>query len=645
MPALLGWAIVPPSWIAPVAGLAAFLLVLAGIALAPAQAARLSLSTWQGVPEGARSSLPPESDRIVRDRIDDSTRFFAFGDPDRLVQARVRLTEGSAPPEQWLPSRDVSLAWTDLGSPSIRYALFVGEDAEVSQATAAGVVGRPSAKVEVPGDGKWTVWVRPQAEKTGLVSSLGTFWVDASPPPTPVVPDREDPPGYRFELAWDEVEDLSSIDGYEVQRRLGAGTWETVGEAPEARWLEDQLGNGEYGYRVRARNGAGVVSEWSEPIDVVVKAPMTNPGPGQFDFGLQVNYTGFLNLWDLSDPSRYVTLAQLPPDVKAEYLGEAPAVETSNETLRALVRQHVGGETNTLEIAEILFRYLFDATDYNSSKPSDPNSRLQRAGETLDRKGGICGDLAVLYLTLLRIAGVPARPVHGYLDNARSGIGGFHMWVEVYVGPADATRPWMTVDVSGVTGSYTPEQLFAYFGVFNPDYLSLGHERAYDRFTDDQWNTWARFRYSTLEGDPRPRIEDRTRVDDYESEYGRLFFNTETRKSVYQACAQPDSEHPDDPCPDERGPAGFNKYYGVKGVSKKRIDYGADLETSLPRCLKVELRYPVVDAYGALTPDQSAIYRVYENHPATTTKVGSPDKDGWIVFEDGTHMGTSCDGL
>jgi len=630
-------------WTGAAAGATVLVLLLGTVLLVPAQAGQVARS----VAGGAAGSAGPKAKETVTGAIDDAVRFLAFGRPDVLIQSNLRLEASDPLPNEWHPRTLLDLNWTDLHHPKIRYDVYLAKaGVPLSGATLAVTASRPHANVSVPGDGLYTVWVRPRADHAGRATAFGPFLVDATPPPTPLLTAPAEPPGYKFTLSWTSVADSSGISSYELQRRLGGTQWINVSAAAETQHVEDQIGNGQYEYRVRAVNGAGAPSDWSDPVQVLVKAPMTNPGPGSLTYGIQANYTGILRLWDLSDPSQYVTIDDVPPSIAAEYLRSEPSIETENHTLQLLVSSIIGSKTNSLLIAEDLFAYLWDNTEYDSAKAAGADSDLQRAGLTLDRGLGICGDLAVLYITLLRIAGVPARPVHGYLDNALSGIGGFHMWVEVYVGPNDSSHPWMTVDVSGVSGQYHPENLFAYFGIFNPDYLALGNELNYDRFDDDQWNTWARFRY-IKQGGSNPSVVDESHVVDYESELGRLFFDPVTKRTEYVACYAADPSKPEDPCKNEAAPHGFTRYYAMKGVSKKRIDFGARLESSLPRCLKIDLRYPLADPYGSVLADQSVIYETYENSSSSQTRVGDPDPDGWVTFLDSkeSNLNEACKGL
>lgn len=634
------------GWVAPAAGAVAFFLVLGLVWSSPATASRGIKSTYGSLPTPVRGVVPDEWEEEVGSWVDGSARTFALGDPDKLIDTDLRLVEPSARPGQWLPQRQLNLSWATLG-PGIEYEVRVAATDATNDSQslpAAQVVAEANASVRVPEDGSWTVWVRPIAASQGRTTAFGPFLVDATAPPPPLLDAPAEPPGYRFTVRWSSVDDLSGVSSYEVERRRGNDSFEAVAQTDATQVHEDQVGNGQYHYRVRAVNGAGLASAWSPLARVQVRAPMVGPGPGAFDYGLHVNYTGFLRTWDLSTPSAYVTLGQVPSEVRAQYLGPEAGIETSNATLQELVKATVGSEQNTLRIARLLFELVFDRVDYldpSAEEGGDDNRTLQRAGHTLDRGGGICGDLAVLYITLLRIAGVPARPIHGYLDNARSGIGGFHMWVEVYVGPNGSSHAWMTVDVSGVTGAYTPASLYAYFGIFNPDYLALGPELNYDRHTDGQWNTWARFRWAVSASSQKPVLSDGTTVTEYAVEYGRLFFDPATDRTQYVPCRATDATNPQDPCPGEPAPPGFSQYYVVKGESKKRIDYGVDVE-NLPPCLRVELRFPVVDDFGAVTPDQSAIYRSY-------VRPGSPpaemSDDGWAEFTDGTNTGSACDDL
>lgn len=623
----------------PALGATVTVALLAILILAPAVVGRSVKDAYHGLPGPVTTLVPDAFESGVGRSLDDAVRFFSFGNAGTLIQGDLRAVEATPSPSTWSPQRTVHLTWKGLGSGGVQYEVRYAPTGDSFQtATVAGLTREPEFNVNLPGDGSFTVYAQPQTDsKKGYVSKFGPFLVDATPPPPPLLEPRGNPPGYRFQINWTGSSDLSGILGYEVERSLNGGPWVTLARVPATTLLEEQAGNGQYSYRVRAVNGAGLRSEASNPINVVVIAPMQNPGPGGHTYGIQANYTGFLYLWDLSDMDQYVSIDDVPAAVKQDYLGAGYGIELTNGTLVSIVKNVIGQERNTAKIAERLFIYLFDQTDYDSAKlAAGGNLPLQTASHTLDLAKGICGDLAVLYLTLLRIAGVPARPVHGYLDNTLAGVGGFHMWVEVYVGPANAQRPWMTVDVSGVSGDplgdhkFKPEYLFVYFGIFNPDYLALGVEAKYPTgYKDNSWNTWARFSYRNPATRPTPIISDKTTVTEYASEEGCLYFNTETRKTKYV------TETASGGCPNEPG---FTNYYrDIKRVSKKLIDYGAAVEDppGLPSCLDVYLRYPETDEFGATNPDQSVIFNTYHNSSSPFAEKGDPSPDGWLKFTDG----------
>src|SRR5205085_262029 len=69
--------------------------------------------------------------------------------------------------------------------------------------------------------------------------------------------------------------------------------------------------------------------------------------------------------------------------------------------------------------------------------------------QTIANGGGVCRDLAALYVSLLRGDGIPARLVAGYLSGR---VEGFHAWVEFYGGTGHGPSAWVPVDVSGIDG-------------------------------------------------------------------------------------------------------------------------------------------------------------------------------------------------
>jgi hypothetical protein len=617
------------------------------VLIAPAEAGRAVKATYRALPGSFRDAVPDSWEEGAGRTIDATARVLSFGDPDRLVDLDLRLEYSSVPPNGWGPDHRLMLAWSDLG-PGISYEINVGHSpAGGGVDVAAQRYFVPNATISLPGDGDWYARVRPiTGTEEGRMTVFGPFRIDSTPPPAPVLRPIDPPPGYSFPVFWNPVDDTSGIQGYQVERLVGVTNFQPVGVTRELRWQEDQLGNGNYRYQVRSINGAGLLSPPSNMQQVSVKAPMNNPGVGNFRYGIHANYTSFLKLWDISNPNLYATKNQVPAGIASEYLAGGWGFDIQNQTLIQKTREIVGAEQNTMRIAEKLFVWLYDWADYDtckiSPKPagcpasSGDDSDLQPASVTFDRRKGICGDLATLYITMLRIAGVPARPVHGYLDNsgATGGvrIGDFHVWVEAWVGmslqSADSTdtrSDWMTIDVSGITGPFEPEYLMVYFGIFNPEYLALGLDADYSQ---SSWNSWAQFGWTKRAGDTRsPTFLANGAPVALASKSMNMFFDSNSKRRVLV-------EEGKDP------PRGYTQFFpNIQVESKKRIDYGVNLSGDVPLNATIRLRYPQADAYANVLPWQSVIFTVYQRSETVdkdpvTGRVYRMDGEGFVVWED-----------
>jgi transglutaminase-like putative cysteine protease len=68
-------------------------------------------------------------------------------------------------------------------------------------------------------------------------------------------------------------------------------------------------------------------------------------------------------------------------------------------------------------------------------------SYIPDINETFKSGKGICYDFSSLFAAMLRSAGIPAKLVKGYTDNAV----GYHAWNEVY---DSAAGSWVTIDTT-----------------------------------------------------------------------------------------------------------------------------------------------------------------------------------------------------
>ena len=108
--------------------------------------------------------------------------------------------------------------------------------------------------------------------------------------------------------------------------------------------------------------------------------------------------------------------------------------------LRALTQEVVGGETNPLKRARLIYNYITQNIRYSYMRgylalPVIPEYCAAR-------RRGDCGVQALLFITMCRIAGIPARWQSGLYVNENGA--GSHDWAMFYVAPFG----WMFTDCS-----------------------------------------------------------------------------------------------------------------------------------------------------------------------------------------------------
>lgn len=117
-----------------------------------------------------------------------------------------------------------------------------------------------------------------------------------------------------------------------------------------------------------------------------------------------------------------------------------------NAKTRAIARDVVGGETDPLEQARLIYGHVTGKMTYNSAEQSWKGS----TEHALVCSVGNCNDIHALFVSLCRSAGIPARFVLGQaLEQPPEGgetcdLCGYHCWAEFFVSgmgwlPADAS--------------------------------------------------------------------------------------------------------------------------------------------------------------------------------------------------------------
>ena len=124
-----------------------------------------------------------------------------------------------------------------------------------------------------------------------------------------------------------------------------------------------------------------------------------------------------------------------------------PLVPADDADVTAVAARVAGGDDNPWNRARMLYDYLRTHVAYRPTRAADPL-------EVLRSGGGDAYDFAILYTALLRAAGVPARPVAGYLIQSPHQPHP-HFWTEFYLHQFG----WVPVDPALGAGAalVTPE--------------------------------------------------------------------------------------------------------------------------------------------------------------------------------------------
>lgn len=177
--------------------------------------------------------------------------------------------------------------------------------------------------------------------------------------------------------------------------------------------------------------------------------------PGQ-EFFVEYEMENHMPYVDLQDE---LVLAEQPDF----YLEEQEPHVRFTPYLRDLTRQVVGEETNPLKKARLIYEYITTHIMYSFVRPYFTITNLPEymaAGLK-----GDCGIYAILFITMCRIAGVPARWQAGLYATPYEV--GNHDWAQFYVAPYG----WLFADCSFGGSAYrmgAEERWRFYFGNLDP---------------------------------------------------------------------------------------------------------------------------------------------------------------------------------
>ncbi|HEV2695365.1 MAG TPA: transglutaminase-like domain-containing protein [Verrucomicrobiae bacterium] len=139
----------------------------------------------------------------------------------------------------------------------------------------------------------------------------------------------------------------------------------------------------------------------------------------------------------------------------AKFTNEVAHV-TFTPAMRELSEKIVGGEKNPARVAKKIYEWIGTniqysfATEYSTIPNISEYCREQRYGD--------CGEAALLYITLCRLNGIPARWQTGW--DTFPGAEDIHDWTEIYLAPYGwvPVDPFMSIFATQYADKLTPEQ-------------------------------------------------------------------------------------------------------------------------------------------------------------------------------------------
>lgn len=192
------------------------------------------------------------------------------------------------------------------------------------------------------------------------------------------------------------------------------------------------------------------------------------------EFSVEYEYETQVRYWDWKEAAGADMEADIETGMPEEYLAEQLPHIRFTPYLRSLTFEIVGKETDPLKKAKRIYDYITTHIMYSfvRSYATIP----QQVEFTATNLKGDCGLQALLFITLCRIAGVPARWQSGLYANPLSI--GCHDWAQFYIEPYG----WLFADCSFGGAAYRAgdfERWDFFFGNLEP--YRLPAARAYQK--------------------------------------------------------------------------------------------------------------------------------------------------------------------
>jgi tetratricopeptide (TPR) repeat protein len=230
------------------------------------------------------------------------------------------------------------------------------------------------------------------------------------------------------------------------------GDLSVVDVLDNGRWLQGHQGSLEYRLEENADADEPRSVAFEYPLDIPLDKPLGDPElvtsltlqiDGLGDFRLPTSHRQIVRSRD-EEPGQVVLevlydgehadRVPLLPEERAAYLADTLRILGSQEPFQQLAATIRGEAEDPQQIARRIKSWVKGNLRYclQSNAPD--------AWHVLRTRRGDCSEHALLYVTLCRAAGIPAREVSGLVYTSEGTLGG-HAWAEIHDG-----QRWITVD-------------------------------------------------------------------------------------------------------------------------------------------------------------------------------------------------------
>jgi transglutaminase-like putative cysteine protease len=196
---------------------------------------------------------------------------------------------------------------------------------------------------------------------------------------------------------------------------------------------------------------AGLAPETSPIRSVYLEQRATAGQPTQFE--ITYSYTARGVFFDLKPEA--IGRPDLSDPALARFVAEAPHVVFTDK-IRNLAREIIGSETNPMLQAKAFYDWIGGNVLYSFAREY---STLTNLGDyCLTNRYGDCGQEALLFITLCRSQGIPARWQSGW--NTFPGGKDIHDWTEIYLAPYGwvPVDPWAGIFATRYSTALTEEE-------------------------------------------------------------------------------------------------------------------------------------------------------------------------------------------